>query len=53
MYNDVDPVTNKRHELEVKLSALKPDIIGLTESKPKNTTNEITIQASKQASVLH
>lgn len=44
MYTNLDSFNNKRSELEVRIAQTKPDIIGLTEIKPKHATWELTAQ---------
>ena len=38
MYTNVDTITNKREEFEIRVKQSCPDIIGLTEINPKNAT---------------
>ena len=36
MYSNVDNVTNKMDELRARITVVDPDIVGLTEIKPKH-----------------
>ena len=44
LYTNVDTITNKMDELSAKISLIDPDIIGLTEIKPKNASWDLTSQ---------
>ena len=44
LYTNVDTITNKIDELNAKISLMDPDIIGLTEIKPKNASWDLTSQ---------
>jgi len=41
LYTNLDTFNNKRAEIEARIAELRPDIIGLTEVKPKNATWEL------------
>jgi len=44
MYTNLDSFNNKRRELDVRIAARQPDIIGFTEINPKHATWELATQ---------
>jgi len=42
LYTKVDTITNKKCDLEILIDKHKPDILGITEVKPKNSLWELT-----------
>ena len=42
MYTNADSVTNKLQEIQAMIEIYKPDIIGITEIKPKNLKYALT-----------
>ena len=44
MYTNIDSISNKMDELNAKIAELNPDVIGLTEVKPKNTCYQLSAQ---------
>ena len=44
MYTNIDSITNKKSELSETIYLYRPDVIGITEIKPKNSRYELTEQ---------
>jgi len=47
MYTNIDSFNNKRVELEAIIALNNPDVIGLTEVNPKNSTWSLQQQQSR------